>query len=148
MKLDAKRYQRVLGNNIIDFAPEFESVETISPYCNGEHPSTEGKACPFIDICSKRIVNGRLPLANILEGATHNESIASLWNNFTNNRVPASLFTGDYMKSSFIGMTANCTDLSTKAFEVPSYAQGAAKNPNFGERQKWQDESSGWGGDK
>jgi len=147
-KLDSARYTRVFSNAITGFNPEFEESENLTPYCEGTHPSTKGIACPFIEICSRRIVNGQLPLARILEGATHSETIAHIWNNYTNNRVPADIFTGDHMKASFIGMLANCTDTSTKAFEVPSYAKDAVKNPNFGKRQKWQDESGGWGGDK
>ena len=148
MQADPKRYQRVLGKSIVDFAPELEGEEAISPYCTGEHPSTEGRACPFIGICSKRIASGKLSLDNILVGSTHNPSIAHLYNDATNSRIPADLFTGQHMRATFIGMTANCTDPSTKAFEVPPYAKDAAKDPDFGKRQPWQDESRGWGGDK
>jgi hypothetical protein len=137
-EINSNRYTRVYNDSINGFDLEFDSASKVPSlkilkYCEGKYEQTGLEPCPFSAICSKQIINGRLPLESIYDGSTANDKIARLSNKLTDRDIPTNRFGKQDMKATFIGMTANCTDPSTKATETteperPRYAWQDRKN--------------------
>jgi hypothetical protein len=146
--VDMKRVGRVHNQAIFGFTQVLENdPDVLLSYCNGEHPSTGGQQCAFLALCSRRIANGKLSLQSVYSGATGNEQIAQMYNQQTGRKVPTNRFNGLDMPASFVGMNANCTDVSTlgESNPKPPPVKQGNQEPDKRPRYGWQ---NGWGGDK
>ena len=113
---------RIQDGAIVNFADNLEGSRAILDYCN--------QGCPFINICPHTIVNHRLDLTPIFNGAHNNGELCALYNRQNHTSVVPGQFGIRFITASFIAKNARCPVSSTYQKQAPGSSRTAIVEPS------------------